>query len=619
MSKQRHGFFALCYRMVFGGISSLLMVGLIVGLSACQQQEAPQTVQQHHNPYTETAQLANQRRDAQVLQDVPALAAYREKIAASLKQQPPVLTLGEQLSDEKARLAETLALKHPQFLQFVYRAKTREPLRNEIMSVRPALPEDFSGERGQCAQVTCYRVEMYSFFYNHATTAFVDVDNQRVVGISRHSNAQPDLSPHLIDLAKQIAQTAPEVKAALKNNGELRSPDPVMAPIKTALNQTRCERSHHLCVAPTYLFADRALWAIVDLTDGRLVGTRWTELGDSGPPIIVSERSLENEYVFNNFCQTSNQLTRGGWSMNYVITGSDGLQVSEVTYQGKTVLRNAKLLDWHVSYSSRENFGYSDAIGCPMFSSAVVIAYNAPSVEPIMQHNQEVGFALIQDFRQPPWPTPCNYRYVQRYEFYHDGRFRVAAADYGRGCGTDGMYRPVIRIDVDAASPQQITNKQSIEHIADWRQGQWQTLSTEQWRLQDNSQLSPEGYQYRLSNQQGEGFYIEPSRGQFNDGGRGDHAYTYITALHPKKDEGEQGMVTLGSCCNTDHRQGPESFMQPPESLDKRNLVFWYVPQLKNDGGKGTEYCWADTRVEQGVPKIKVWPCYAGPMFTPIK
>jgi hypothetical protein len=47
-------------------------------------------------------------------------------------------------------------------------------------------------------------------------------------------------------------------------------------------------------------------------------------------------------------------------------------------------------------------------------------------------------------------------------------------------------------------------------------------------------------------------------------------------------------------------------------------LVFWYVPQMKNDGAAGSEYCWADTQVKNGVQNIKVWPCYSGPMFVPV-
>ena len=538
---------------------------------------------------------------------IPALETYWQKVQAALQKNPPVLALDNtQLSDSKAQTAQQLALANPEFLKLTRDAKTGEALRNEIMNVRPALAGDFQGAMGACAKAECYRVEMYNHFSNASTIAFVDVSGQKVLGVSVQHFAQPDLPPHLVELASEIANHSTEVQAILGD--AKRQPD--KKDFKTALQDSMCERSHHLCVAPTYVFDNDALWAIVDLTDGKLIGTRWTELGSSGPKTVVTERSLENETTFRNFCQKQNSLSQDGWSMDYVITGSDGLQLTNVKFKDQSVIKNVKLLDWHVSYSSREGFGYSDAIGCPMFSAAVVIAYNGPKTEPILQNGQTVGFAVVQDFRQPPWPTPCNYRYEQRFEFYKDGRFRVAQADLGRGCGTDGMYRPVVRIDLDTTAFGQADN------IAEWNGTQWLTWDKEQWRLQDNAKFTEQGYQYKITGKNGRGYYIEPGRGQFGDGGRGDHAFTYISTYKP--DEGEQDTVTLGSCCNADYKQGPEHFIEPAEPLVNQDLVFWYVPQMKNDGAAGSEYCWADTQVKNGVQNIKVWPCYSGPMFVPV-
>jgi hypothetical protein len=195
----------------------------------------------------------------------------------------------------------------------------------------------------------------------------------------------------------------------------------------------------------------------------------------------------------------------------------------------------------------------------------------------------------------------------------------VAAADYGRGCGTDGTYRPVLRIDIEVSEGEE-------EQFSQWDGSQWKSWDKEQWSLQtEKSNYTDKGYLFKVNNKQGQGFYVEPNRGQFlngsgqSDGSKGDFAYTYITVNHADKDEAKSDMVTIGSCCNTDHKQGPEQFMQPAEPLANKNLVMWYVPQIKNDGAKGSEYCWADTRVENGIPKIKVWPCYAGPMFVPIQ
>lgn len=583
-----------------------IVLSLAFLLAACGDKTANKGLLPNStDPHTASSQLVDRAEQGQWAQAIPELQDYRQRVQAALRTDPPILLLNQQeLPNKKAQLAQRVAVAHPTFTKHSRDPKTGAALRNEIMTVRPALAGDFQGSAAACAQTACYRVAMYNHFHNATIIAFIDVEQAQVLGVTRQNYAQPDLSQRLIDLAQAIAAASPEVRAILGKKAATLTA--TKREFKTALRDSRCERSKHLCVAPTYVFEHDALWAIVDLTAGELVGTRWTELGDSGPPVVVTERKLENEATFRDYCEQVNTLQQGDWQLDYVITGSDGLQVSNVRYQGERVLKNAKLLDWHVSYSSRDGFGYSDAIGCPLFSAAVVISHDGPQVETIQQAGETVGFALVQDFRQPPWPIPCNYRYVQRFEFYHDGRFRVAQADYGRGCGTDGTYRPVVRIDLET---------KGFEQVAEWNGERWVSWQQEQWRLQDEATLHPQGYQYRVTGEDKQGFYIEPGQGQFADGGRGDHAFSYFSVYKPT--EGEQDMATLGSCCSRDYRQGPETFIEPPESLQKQDVVLWYVPQLKNDGRRGNEYCWADTRVQDGLKAIKVWPCYAGPMFVP--
>ena len=600
-------------------INILLFVIALLSISSCNGEKNVESKQTKatSNLYQYTGKLL--RKDNQASQNAsPLLKSYKDNVQLSLQQTPAVLTLTKKvLASEQAFLAQQIAIINKQFTRFNVHPKTKQALRNEIMTVRPILASDRTTANNKalsnCEPDNCYRVEMYNFFFNLSSVAFVNTALNKVVALSQYSDAQPDLNKNLIKLAIEIAKNSGLVKQELSSAG-VDTLEPTMSEIKTSLKNSRCERSHHLCVAPTFVVGDKALWAIVDLTDGELVGTRWTELGTSGPPIEITERQLENEYVFSNFCEKSTHFKKGDWQFDYQITSSDGLQLTNVQFKNKTVMKSAKLLDWHVSYSSRENFGYSDAIGCPLFSSAVVIAYDGPQTKPIKNKTtaEENGFAFVQDFRQPPWPTPCNYRYEQRFEFYKDGRFRVAAADYGRGCGTDGTYRPVLRIDIDVSEG-------GTEQFSQWNGKNWENWDKEQWNLQtDKSQYTDEGYLFKVNNSQGEGFYVEPNRGQFGDGSKGDFAYTYITVNHPNKDEAKSDMVTIGSCCNTNHQQGPEQFMQPAEPLEKQNLVMWYVPQIKNNGTVGSEYCWADTRVEDGIPKVKVWPCYAGPMFIPI-
>jgi hypothetical protein len=118
----------------------------------------------------------------------------------------------------------------------------------------------------------------------------------------------------------------------------------------------------------------------------------------------------------------------------------------------------------------------------------------------------------------------------------------------------------------------------------------------------------------------GEGYAIEPGRGQFGDGGRGDFAFTFVTRRHADRDEGESDLITIGPCCNTDYQQGPEKFIDAtPEPIANAPITLWYVMQLKNDDTPGREYCWARYDLVDGVYEPVSWPCYAGPMFHPVK
>jgi hypothetical protein len=570
----------------------------IVGLYACNNASTPGT----------TAVSYKEAAEAIIAPDSAAASfgLMQERMAAikaALAQPVPVLRLAG--TDSTLQRAQTLALADARFTENLMDKKLQQPYRNEIFNVYKARPQEVP--KGYQA-ATVYRVEMYNYALNLTTVALVDVAQNKVASVNTFPQTQPDLNPYLTNLATQIAIHAPEVIQALGYRPGQE--EALMSATKTALNRTKCERSMHLCVAPTFIKGDKALWAIVDLTDLRLVGVRWTNVGTTGPAERISERKLQFEKIMECNCKQQQSINRDGWKFNYVLTSSDGLRISEVYYNNRLVIHNAKLVDWHVSYSGTDGFGYSDAVGCPEFSQAAVVAAKQPTVAQLMQNNQAAGFVLEQVFQSEQWPRPCNYNYVQRYEFYADGRFRMAVASLGRGCGNDGTYRPVTRIA--------FAGGQNSFH--EWHTDKWQPWDTEQWRLQDDqTTYTAEGYQYKITDATGNGYYIEPGRGQFGDGGRGDNAYVYVTKLHAAKDEGETDLVTIGPCCNTNYRQGPEKFIEPAaESIQGTQLVVWYVAELKNDDAKGREYCWAESYLENGVYKTKAWPCMSGPMFVPV-
>lgn len=534
------------------------------------------------------------------------IAKRKEQVQAAFKQAIPIIKL-ENLSDSKAKEAQELAIANPQFTREIW-ASRGVPFKNEIFQCKPLSKADQLFSSSPCKEGSCYKVELYNFALNKTTIAIVEPGKKIVHKVVPLPNTQPEIPDHLSQLAVYIAAKDELVQKELGYKPE--EEQSLMERTKTSLNKTRCERSMHLCVAPTFVKEPRALWAIVDLTDENLVGTRWTEVGNTG--IKVTERRLQNDNITDNYCEKETHYEKGDWKLSYIMTNSDGLCVYNAYYKNEKVVNSMKLVDWHVSYSNVDGFGYSDAIGCPYFSSAAVVAVEAPEINPIIENNDTTGFVLIQSYWSEGWPAPCNYNYQQKFEFYKDGSFRMGAASIGRGCGMDGIYRPVMRYD--------ITNAKSS--IAEYKgNDQWKNIDKEYWvKQKDITPYSKEGYQYKIKASDTYSYYVEPSRGQFSDGGRNDNAWVYVTKKHNELEEGNTELATIGPCCNQDYKQGPEKFInQNPESITDSEFILWYVPEMRNDNKPGEEYCWAERVLVDGVYINKIFPCYAGPKFVFIK
>ena len=545
--------------------------------------------------------------NADSVQQIPEVLQYLDEVNQSLKLPRPAVLCKDSLN-EKQKLAQIIALSDSAFTQFLIDPYLKKPYRNEVFGVYPARQSDLTSVKMKYNLAETFRVEMYNYALNNTSVALVDVSSQKVLNRYYHSQMQPDIPLFLRNLAVKIAVESPEVQEALEIKPA--EADALMASTLTALNRSRCERSRHLCVAPTFIKGEKALWAIVDLTDLRLVGIRWTHVGNAGPAApMLTERRLQDDKITACYCEVEQELKKNNWQMKYMLTSSDGLRINDVQFNSQPVLSSAKLVDWHVSYSGTDGFGYSDAVGCPYFSQAAVIAWEPPVVATLKDDSgKEIGFVLEQSFRSEGWPTPCNYNYKQRYEFYNDGKFRVACASLGRGCGNNGTYRPVFRI---AFAGDQ-------NNFYQWGSNRWNAWQKEKWNEQNSlSEFTPEGYMYKIESKN-KSFLMEPAQGQFKDGGRGDFSYVYVTKNIPGKEEGENDLPTIGPCCNTDYQQGPEKFIQPvADDIANSSLVVWYVAQLRNDDKKGTEYCWAENVLQNGAWSTKVYPCFAGPLFVP--
>ena len=571
------------------------------------------------------ANSAHQKPVQQVLAgqitDSSSVQGYRALLQASQARGEVAIAL-ENLSTLAAK-AQTIALGHEILRERVPIGSDGIRARLEVLSVdrlRESDLSDPSSPHQVCKSSECFRVDLFDFASSRMLSAVVDIQSNKVLSWRALVGQQPEIPDRLAKLALEIARSSPEVLEALGGSAP-ETVEVLMANTKTSLNGTRCERSQHLCVAPTFVQGNVAIWAIVDLTDLKLVGVQWTEHGQDGPlststQSVPSEQSLSDAVIMETYCERNTALVKLGWRLDYMLTASDGLQISGVHFDERPVLTSVKLVDWHVSYSEREGFGYADAIGCPSFSSAAVIPFQAPQVIDIKEAGMVVGFRLQQEFRSLGWPGPCNYSYRQSYDFYADGRFRPTAASIGAGCGNDGTYRPLLRIE--PAGPGWALQEYSpVQTLAD--AVGFNDVTHERW-FDANGAVDDSGARFTLrQNQAGkalQGFTLVPGRGQFADS-RGDFEYVYATAK-AAAGEGADELPTLGSCCNTDHKQGPEQFINEPAQPLDQGLVIWYVPQMKNELNPGREYCWANPVLENGVVNPKLYPCEAGPMFVPI-
>jgi len=528
----------------------------------------------------------------------------QKQIARVLLTRTPILNLLDYDKNDLRKEAAELIIQHKKMKEYYFEQASNKPMLSEIFSVSKMRAADQFGNGLSCKSENCFRVEIYHYAANGLIMAVVDVEKKQLLDLSYYPGFQPDIPPHLGELAKWIASHDTAVIRAF-GVPFTEENEPRMASTKTALNNTKCQRSQHLCVAPTYVKGDKALWAIVDLTDLKVAGMKWTEVGTTG--MAITERLVQNEKMMSCYCEIENQYSKDGWEFNYTLTRSDGLRITDIKYLGNPLFDDVKMVDWHVSYSNTEGFGYSDAIGCPEYSQAAVVAIEPPYFEAIIENNDTVGFKMIQKYFSEGWPTPCSYNYQQNFEFFKDGSFRPVVGSLGRGCGNDGTYRPVTRIALSG-------KKNTFQNF---KNSNWQDWKKEQWFLENElTEYSEERFFGRIVSDGKPRLKVEAAKGQFNDGGRGDKAYYYITKRHENKNEGETDLPTIGPCCNTDHHQGPEKYIEStPEVTENTGIVLWYVPQLKNDNTPGAEYCWAESVLENGIYVAKVFPCFSGPKF----
>jgi hypothetical protein len=482
-----------------------------------------------------------------------------------------------------------------------------EGARAEVFTILP-FRTPFVPAYDACRDGSCYQVDIFDFDQAATITAIVHVAGYQVLDAWLTPASHPLITPALYQRAVEIIQSDPDVVAALGY-------EPTVA--QTRLMdadhaETRCAAGR-LCAGATFMTDSGAVWVLVDLHEERIETLWWEEK----PYDMRSNQIDPKPEVAPEDCNTTIHVARDGWTLDYRTTPTDGLEVTSITHNiggvDRPVATRLKLLEWHARYPTGS--GYRDYTGCGGGAGGGFPIYPAGSTQIrdlYDQANEYIGFAVVQDFRMSNWTFDCNYRYDQIFEFYTDGRYRVKAGAYGRGCGnnqlSEATYRPVIRMDVAVLGDGNDT-------FSIWNGSQWVNQTTEGWWLQSGP-VTAEGYRYRVMDQSGFGYFVEPGQGQFGDYGTGDNAYTYLTLHRASEGDADFGALPDTGCCNTNHRQGPHYWVDG-ENVFNQNIVLWYVPASEtittwavNNGYGERQYCWTDSA-------SRTWPCFAGPMFTP--
>ena len=514
--------------------------------------------------------------------DLPAIRAEQERRRVALASAPFIL-LRPGL-DPRLDAAQRAAAAEARVQEAARSASGQHQLA-EVMAVGEARAGDLPAAlAARCPPNACTRVLVYVYPTNTSLTAVVDASAQ-VLDVQSLAAGQPEIPRELAELATQIAVSSPETATALGVPPTETMALAYASATKTNVVGTPCERSQHLCVSPVFTWGSQALWVIVDLTDLRLVGAAtWTAQGQSAQRRDVSEATLQDAAIAP-LCDTPQAIDRAGWRASYLLTSSDGLELRDVSFQGRPLLASAKIVDWHVGYtagSDGRRVGFSDAVGCPVFSSAAIIPYSLPNVTDASGG----GFSLKMTFRSPNWPQPCNYQYTFTATFAPDGALTVRAGSEGRGCGVDGVYHPILRIAPPPAARLSLVSDGTPTPLTSEGAATW-TAGTGRGFVVGDVHVTP-------------------------DWGDAELAYVYWSAANPA--EGEGDLPSIGTCCRLDIQQGPDAFVTPPEPLTNRTIL-WYVPKITN---AERARCWADMELKDGVLVPHVWPCGSGVRIVPV-
>lgn len=417
-----------------------------------------------------------------------------------------------------------------------------------------------------CGNGHCAHVTLYNHTDGGTIEAVVNMEEMEVIGRWTDALARPAGSRFVLPKAMDIAAADTQVQSVL---GQIGEANPAMIPMSGWLADNACRQEW--CVDLTFhdpAGSGRIFHVFVNMEQEEVARTFYTR----GRPDRSYAAPPEQRNAFTDGCHE-----QYGWNVCWEMTGHDGVDFRDATYNGQTIFTSVKIGQIEAWYPSWPG-GYRDEIG---FSASV------PPFGDTQINDLGDSFEVRQLFTEfTRWPNCiCCYRYEEIIRFYMDGTFELRFVSHGPGCDDLSVYRPFWRVDLDLDGPEG-------DEVWLWQETEWVEAETEFETTPLVDDRAPEGH--KLATFDGELHYQWIM--EHTDPLGLDEAFLF--ALQEKEGEGDGPVLT-----------GPGDTYQPPrqwlgdEALSGNDIVLWYVPLLKTKKG-GPWWCMPD-------PEPEFSPCEA--------
>jgi len=245
-----------------------------------------------------------------------------------------------------------------------------------------------------------------------------------------------------------------------------------------------------------------------------------------------------------------------GWLIRHNITFNDGVSLTDITYNGKLVIRDARLAGIEVRYKDNFCTFYDEPEN--QYTDVGIFEYGAVGTD---------GYLQIRTMSiDRPFSLVGGYWYQQAWRFYASGRWdAIAIIENGGGCGADHYYLAHWRFNLALGDG-------AHEFMAQYTpSGVWRNLLWEGSYL-DNGSRDPasNNAQWRFSGNW-TNYHLSPSATVQNPNKELPNILSKIYLVKSKPNEVE---VTPNTLFNM---EDPLVWVNSGELAFNRDLAFWFL------------------------------------------